>query len=122
MEKKTIFSSKELLNKEFSVAVKGYNPLEVDQVLDKIIADYEKFEKSKSMSSDDIDALLAQVKSLKEENENLKAELEKEKNKWKYISKDHKDIHIDNYELLLRIGKLEMYIHDKLGVNPEDIK
>ena len=122
MEKKTNFSSKELLNKEFSVAVKGYNPLEVDQVLDKIIADYEKFEKSKSMSSDDIDALLAQVKALKEENENLKAELEKEKNKWKYISKDHKDIHIDNYELLLRIGKLEMYIHDKLGVNPEDIK
>lgn len=122
MEKKTNFSSKELLNKEFSVAVKGYNPLEVDQVLDKIIEDYEKFEKSKSMSADDIDALLNQVKSLKEENASLKEELEKEKNKWKYISKDHKDIHIDNYELLLRIGKLEMFIHDKLGVNPEDIK
>ncbi len=122
MEKKTNFSSKELLNKEFSAAVKGYNPLEVDQVLDKIIEDYEKFEKSKSMSADDIDALLNQIKSLKEENASLKEELEKEKNKWKYISKDHKDIHIDNYELLLRIGKLEMFIHDKLGVNPEDIK
>lgn len=122
MEKKTNYTKEELLNKEFSVAVKGYNPLEVDQVLDKIIEDYEKFEKNKSNSSVDVDELLIQIKVLKEENESLKEELEKERNKWKYISKDHKDIHLDNYELLLRIGKLEMYIHDKLGINPEDIK
>lgn len=122
MEKKTNYTKEELLNKEFSVAVKGYNPLEVDQVLDKIIEDYERFEKNKSNSSVDVDALLNQIKVLKEENETIKEELEKERNKWKYISKDHKDIHLDNYELLLRIGKLEMYIHDKLGVNPEDIK
>lgn len=122
MEKKTNYTKEELLNKEFSVAVKGYNPLEVDQVLDKIIEDYEKFEKNKSNSSVDVDELLNQIKVLKEENEAIKEELEKERNKWKYISKDHKDIHLDNYELLLRIGKLEMYIHDKLGINPEDIK
>lgn len=122
MEKKTNYTKEELLNKEFSVAVKGYNPLEVDQVLDKIIEDYEKFEKNKSNSSVDVDELLNQIKVLKEENETIKEELEKERNKWKYISKDHKDIHLDNYELLLRIGKLEMYIHDKLGINPEDIK
>lgn len=122
MEKKTNYTKEELLNKDFSVAVKGYNPLEVDQVLDKIIEDYEKFEKNKSNSSVDVDELLNQIKVLKEENEAIKEELEKERNKWKYISKDHKDIHLDNYELLLRIGKLEMYIHDKLGINPEDIK
>lgn len=122
MEKKTNYTKEELLNKEFSIAVKGYNPLEVDQVLDKIIEDYEKFEKNKSNSSIDVDELLSQIKVLKEENEAIKEELEKERNKWKYISKDHKDIHLDNYELLLRIGKLEMYIHDKLGINPEDIK
>ena len=122
MEKKTNYTKEELLNIEFSVAVKGYNPLEVDQVLDKIIEDYEKFEKNKSNSSVDVDELLNQIKVLKEENETIKEELEKERNKWKYISKDHKDIHLDNYELLLRIGKLEMYIHDKLGINPEDIK
>ena len=122
MEKKTNYTKEELLNKEFSVAVKGYNPLEVDQVLDKIIEDYEKFEKNKSNSSVDVEELLSQIKVLKEENETIKEELEKERNKWKYISKDHKDIHLDNYELLLRIGKLEMYIHDKLGINPEDIK
>ena len=122
MEKKTNYTKEELLKKEFSVAVKGYNPLEVDQVLDKIIEDYEKFEKNKSNSSVDVEELLSQIKVLKEENETIKEELEKERNKWKYISKDHKDIHLDNYELLLRIGKLEMYIHDKLGINPEDIK
>lgn len=122
MEKKTNYTKEELLNKEFSVAVKGYNPLEVDQVLDKIIEDYERFEKNKSNSSVDVEELLSQIKALKEENETIKEELEKERNKWKYISKDHKDIHLDNYELLLRIGKLEMYIHDKLGINPEDIK
>ena len=112
-------TSEELLNKKFSTSVNGYNPLEVDEYLDKIIRDYEAFEKGLSVSND---SLFEQIKALKDENAKLKADLENEKGKWKYISKDHKNIHIDNYELLLRIGKLEKIIYEKLNMNPDEIK
>ena len=122
MDKKTNFTSEELLNKKFSYSKNGYNALEVDKVLDQIIEDYEKYELKSNPSGVDIEKLAKEIESLKKENEQLKAELEKEKNKWKYISRDHKDIHIDNYELLQRIGKLEMVIHEKLNMNPDEIK
>ena len=44
MDKKINFTSKELLNKRFSNTPRGYDPLEVDKVLDKIIEDYETYE------------------------------------------------------------------------------
>ena len=122
MDKKTNFTSEELLNKKFSYSKNGYNALEVDKVLDQIIEDYEKYELSSNPSGVDIEKLAKEIDSLRKENQDLIAELEKEKNKWKYISRDHKDIHIDNYELLQRIGKLEMVIHEKLNMNPDEIK
>ena len=123
MDAKLNFSSEELLNKQFSKANRGYEPLEVDMVLDKIINDYETFEKVLSSSSGmDLEKMVKELKVLKEENETLKKDLEKEKDKWKYVSRDHKDIHIDNYELLNRIGKLEMLIYEKLHISPDDIK
>ena len=121
MDNKLSFTSQELLNKKFNTAPKGYHPLEVDTVLDKIIEDYKQIEKNSS-SPMDLDKIAKELEELKNENEQLKSELQKEKNKWKYISKDHKDIHIDNYELLQRIGKLEMIIYEKLNMNPDEIK
>lgn len=122
MDKKTNFTSEELLNKKFSYSKNGYNALEVDKVLDQIIEDYEKYELSSNPKGVDIDKIAKEIETLRKENQELKAELEKEKNKWKYISRDHKDIHIDNYELLQRIGRLEMVIHEKLNMNPDEIK
>src|SRR5699024_10540749 len=37
-------SAKEILDKEFKTSIKGYNKDEVDQFLDIIIQDYERFE------------------------------------------------------------------------------
>ena len=122
MDKKTNFSSDELLEKRFSAVKNGYDPLEVDKTIDKIIEDYRLFEKMSSVNLIDIEKTLKELEELKKQNAQLKSDLDKEKNKWKYISKDHKDIRIDNYELLLRIGKLEMLIHEKLNINPDDIK
>ena len=122
MDKNTNFTSKELLEKRFSRANRGYDPLEVDQVIDMIIEDYEKFEMSSPSSNVDSNQYAKELEELRKANEELKIELEKEKNKWKYISRDHKDIHIDNYELLQRIGKLEMIIYEKLNMNPDEIR
>ncbi len=116
MDKKLNFSSGELLNHQFKSNVKGYDPDEVDAFLDKIIEDYREIE------SRDVSNSKGDLKALNDEIERLKDELEKEQARWKYISKDPRDLHIDNYELLKRIGKLEMYIKDKLNINPDEIK
>ena len=118
MNKELSFTSEELLNKKFKTAERGYNPEEVDTVLDQIIDDYRKIE---SNSKIDVKALLDELNELKKENACLKEELVKQKDKIKYLPKD-KVVHIDNYELLQRIGKLEMYIKDHIGSIPEELK
>lgn len=42
--KKLNLNSKEVLEKKFSVSLKGYNPLEVDKYLDLILQDYQAYE------------------------------------------------------------------------------
>ena len=122
MDRKTNFTSNELLNKKFPKMKNGYDPMEVDSVLDQIIQDYELFETNPNPVSSDTQKLLKEIEDLKRANEELKEELDNEKNKWKYVSKDHKNIHIDNYELLQRIGRLEMVIHEKLNMDPNKIR
>lgn len=122
MDKKTNFTSEELLNKKFAHVNRGYDPYEVDTVLDQVIADYEMYERINNPRGLDVDRLSKEIEELKKANRDLKNELEKEKNKWKYISSGHKDIHIDNYELLQRVGKLEMVIYEELHMNPDEIK
>ena len=115
------FESKKLLSKEFKKAPKGYDPFEVDTFFDDIIKDYETIEDNILLSKEELKAMKDEIENLKKENIDLKVSLDKEKNKWKYVKNDGKDIHIDNLVLLRRIGKLEKIIHDKLHMNPDDI-
>lgn len=118
MSKEIKFSSQTLLDKQFKHCEQGYDPLEVDIVLDQIIEDYKEFESLVVKNA----SLLEQIAELKKEIQALESELNKEKKKLKYLPKDQKEYHIDNYELLQRIGKLEMLIYEKLNINPDDIK
>lgn len=118
MNKDLTFSSHSLLNKKFKSAERGYDPDEVDAVLDEIIEDYRKVEASSSV---DIKAIFNELSELKKENARLSEELAKQKDKIKYLPKD-KAVHIDNYELLHRIGKLELYIKDHIGTIPDELK
>ena len=119
MAKELNFDSKSLYKKKFKTAERGYDPLEVDETLDRIIEDYRVIE---STSSIDVNKLLDEIARLKKENARISDELSKVQGKFKYLPKDLKEIHIDNYELLLRIGKLEAIIKEKLNMNPDDIK
>lgn len=114
-------STKSLLNKQFSSAPKGYNPLEVDTMFDQIIRDYETVEENVLLSKQEEENLKNKIEALNKENIELKVELDNEKSRWKYIKKDGKDIHIDNLVLLQRIGKLEQIIYEKLHMNPDEI-
>ena len=122
MAKELNFDSKKLLNKKFKAVDKGYDPSEVDNYLDKIIEDYQIIESRLATPCEDVDSLKAQISELKKTVSQLTSELEREQKKWKYMPKDVKEVHIDNYELLQRIGKLEMFIYEKLNLNPDEIK
>lgn len=52
------YSSKDILEKDFKTAIRGYNQEEVDQFLDDVIQDYDAFQK--------------EIERLKQENERLK--------------------------------------------------
>lgn len=118
MAKDLKFTSEKLLDIKFPCKDKGYDPYQVDLVLDQIIEDYRYLESN----DDDVENLKSEIIELKKINRDLKEQLDKEKNRVKYLPRDQKDVHIDNYELLIRIGKLEALIHQRLGINPEDIK
>ena len=119
MAKDLKFSSEELLNIKFKAVEHGYDPNQVDEVLDQVINDYRKIESGESNNNTE---LLNQIAELRKANILLTEQLEKEKNRVKYLPKDQKDVHVDNYELLLRIGKLEKIIFERLNLGPDDIK
>ena len=119
MAKDLNFSSDSLLNIKFKAKDRGYDPDQVDAVLDMILEDYRRIEKT---SQDNVDELIAQINELKKANAQLAEDLKKEKSRVKYLPRDQKEVHLDNYVLLTRIGKLESIISEKLNMNPEDIK
>lgn len=56
-----ILSPKDIFDQDFKRSMRGYDPKEVDEFLDDVIKDYETF--------------MAQIQTLKKENEALKQEL-----------------------------------------------
>lgn len=122
MGNKLKLSSEKIANKEFKVSPKGYNPLEVDTMLDEIIKDYETIESTMILSSkEENSSQIKQINDLKAQVLSLTMALEKERAKWKYVQ-GNTAVSEDNYELLKRIGKLEAIIYEKLHLNPEEIK
>ena len=110
-----------LANVQIPGTAGGYNSLEVDALLDQIIKDYETVEQNCLLSKEEYQDIKDIIANLSKENTELRVELDNEKSRWKYIKNDGKDIHIDNLELLQRIGKLERIIVEKLHLNPDKI-
>ena len=119
MNKGAHLTSEEILGIKFKTADRGYDPEQVDAVLDQIIEDYRNNEASSKI---DVKEVLNELNELKKENARLLEELAKQKEKIRYLPKDAKAVHIDNYELLQRIGKLECYIKEHIGSIPEELK
>lgn len=112
MEKKSNYSSESLLNFKFDPKEKGYDPLQVDQVFDKIIEDYETLNKEIQIITNDNEKHLQEVAKLKEKNEALEFELAKLKQQLNEYSKI-KDINPDNYALLKKVNAYERVLYKK---------
>ena len=79
------YSSKSLLDVKFEPNVKGYDALEVDQVLDQLIDDLKFYEKYYNDSRNYIRTLETEVQNLKDKIRDMEMEVASIKNKYSGI-------------------------------------
>ena len=115
MANKLNYDGKSLLNIKFSPDQKGYDPLEVDQVLDKIIIDYETLTSTINDLAKKVEEQKSKYDDLKKEYERVKlqmATLEKKFDALKRVS----NVNDDNYTLVNKVAAYERVLHRK-GIN-----
>lgn len=97
--KKIQLTSKDILEKEFKVSLRGYNQDEVDSFLDKIIMDYQLF-------NEEITTLKKEIARLKKLNQ------EKEQGKDSESTRVIPPSQV-NYDVLKRLSNLEKAVFGK---------
>lgn len=95
MTKENQLNMKDILDKNFKIAMRGYNQEEVDQFLDLIIQDYEFFSQ--------------QIEQLTKENEALKSRTEQTRTRVTPTPSNHQV----NYDILKRVSNLEKAVFGK---------
>ena len=86
-------TTKDILDKNFKTAMRGYNQEEVDEFLDVIIQDYEAFNQK--------------IEKLTKENESLKSNQEQPRKRTATSN------HQVNYDILKRVSNLEKAVFGK---------
>ncbi|TMN23706.1 cell division regulator GpsB [Lentibacillus cibarius] len=86
-------TGKDILEKEFKTAMRGYHQEEVDEFLDTIIQDYESFQQ--------------EIDKLRQENERLKKQTDQTRNRGSAQN------HQVNYDILKRVSNLEKAVFGK---------
>ncbi len=120
MEVKLLLTSREILEKEFRAVPRGYDALEVDQFLDKVLSDYHKIEENSLVDRKEIDSLKAEIASLKVEKHDLEIELGKFKSRVSNI-RETDNVNTSNIELIKKINRYEKFLYNH-GFQPENIK
>lgn len=105
-QNKIELSPQDILEKEFKIDTRGYRLKEVDQFLDVIIGDYEKFYTIINDLEKEKADLLGEIMNLKQELRNLKANAE-------IINKNGEMPEVTNVDLLRRLSKLEKMVYGK---------
>ncbi|MBS7429475.1 MULTISPECIES: cell division regulator GpsB [Bacillota] len=96
------FTSKDILDKDFKTAMRGYNQEEVDEFLDLIIQDYDVFKQ--------------EIDRLQQENDQLrKVSSEKPKTRSVQTPPNHQV----NYDVLKRLSNLEKAVFGKKFADSE---
>ena len=115
MANKLNYDDKTLLNIKFSPSQKGYDALEVDQIFDSIIKDYETM-------SNEINELTAKNAKQQEKVNELKSELDRAKFEFASLKEKYEQLRKtssvtgDNYELVNKVAAYERVLHRK-GIN-----
>ncbi len=114
------YNSKTLYDVQFQKNVKGYDSLEVDTLLDKVIEDYEYYEKFKKDAKPYIVNLEKKLTEYKKRISDLELEVAKYKKRLDGIN-ENASASKSNIDLLKRIKALESALFQK-GVDPLKIK
>lgn len=113
-------NSQEILDKKFPAVPRGYDPLLVDEYLDKVIKDYSTVESNVLEEASTIAKLKEEIEKLKKENQDLKIENGKYQERFSNI-KATDNVTADNIDLLKKINRYETFLY-KMGYNPNNIK
>lgn len=112
MATKLNYDAKTILNIKFSPKQKGYDPLEVDQVFDNIIKDYETLMAAINDVVVKNEKQQIKLKDLQKELDDLNVELAATKNKLDALKKKS-GITEDNYKLVTKVAAYERVLHRK---------
>ncbi|MFA5696143.1 MAG: DivIVA domain-containing protein [Bacilli bacterium] len=99
---KISLTPKEILEKEFSIDTRGFRPQEVDQFLDIVIKDYQKFESIIKQKDFELKEMFEENLNLKRENRILKDNVDIVKNT---------DTKTTNVDIIRRLSQLEKIIY-----------
>ena len=112
MASKLNYDSKTLLNCKFSPKEKGYDPLEVDQVFDRIINDYDALTKEISELVIENEKKKSKIDELKKELDRVNFELASIKKQFNTLKKAS-TINEDNYKLVTKVAAYERALYRK---------
>lgn len=119
MKSEILLDSKKIVNKAFSVSVKGYRAIEVDEFLDMVADDYEKFESELDKLQKCNEALVKKNEDYFKRISDLETKNAMLSNKVSAI-KDDTAVSISNLDLLNRIKRLEDALFNA-GIDPTKI-
>lgn len=117
---KLVLSSKEILDKVFTISPRGYDAFEVDQFLDRVLKDYATIETNYLLSKREIEDNNKRLKQLEKEKHDLEIELSKYRNRFSNV-KDTDNVTADNIQLIKKINAYEKFLWNN-GFNPTTIK
>ena len=106
-DNKLYLTQKDLLERQFKINARGYDPEEVDRVLDMVIRDYGVFIKTAKEQKVEIDNLMNDNAKLRKELRNLQDEFESLR------ESGDKGSTPSNIDLLRRISNLEKVVFGK---------
>lgn len=104
MQGKISLTAQDILEKEFKIDTRGYRLKEVDQFLDEIIGDYEKFYDIIKNLEIEKDEYLKEIANLRQELRNVKMSID--------IAKSG-DKEVTNVDILRRVSNLEKIVYGK---------
>ncbi|NLH63302.1 MAG: DivIVA domain-containing protein [Erysipelotrichaceae bacterium] len=93
-----------IVDKEFDIDFKGYNPDQVDHMLDQIILDYQTY-------SDMINELNAKIKELDCTNASLRAKVIEYEGKLR-MKPEEEPVFGSNVDIIKRLSRLESQVFD----------
>ena len=105
-QNKITFTPHDIYVKEFKIDTRGYRLKEVDQFLDIVIEDYEKFLNIINGLEKEKADLLAEIMNLKQELRNSKMSME--------LAKCNEVSDVSNVDIIKRLSQLEKVVYDNM--------